>query len=42
MSHIDVVGTGRRVRKFVGFVGLVLAFGDGDVERRLSSRRHDQ
>jgi hypothetical protein len=26
MSHIDVVGTGRRVRKFVGFVGLVLAF----------------
>ena len=26
MSHIDVVGTGRRVRKFVGFVGIVLAF----------------
>jgi hypothetical protein len=25
MSHIDVVGTGRRVRKFVGFVGLILA-----------------
>jgi hypothetical protein len=26
MSDIDVVGTGRRVRKFVGFVGLVLVF----------------
>jgi hypothetical protein len=26
MSNVDVVGTGRRVRKFVGFVGLALAF----------------
>jgi hypothetical protein len=26
MSNVDVVGTGRRVRKFVGFVGLVLVF----------------
>jgi hypothetical protein len=26
MSDVDVVGTGRRVRKFVGFVGLILAF----------------
>jgi hypothetical protein len=50
MSHIDVVGTGRRVRKFVGFVGLALALatfwfrprGDGYVECRLSARRHDR
>src|SRR5438046_2692645 len=26
MSHIDVVGTGRCVRKLVGFIGLVLVF----------------
>jgi hypothetical protein len=26
MSNVDVVGTGRRVRKFVGFIGLALVF----------------
>ena len=26
MSSVDVVGSGRRVRKFVGFVGLALVF----------------
>src|SRR3982074_72529 len=26
MSNVDIVGTGRRVRKFVGFIGLALVF----------------
>jgi hypothetical protein len=26
MTNLDIVGTGRRVRKFVGFIGLVLVF----------------
>jgi hypothetical protein len=26
MSNVDIVGTGRRVRKFVGLIGLALVF----------------
>ncbi len=26
MSSVDIVGTGRRVRRFVGFIGLALIF----------------